>query len=49
MFQPRPTSSESMVNYSNFALAVTSRRTVTRVDDDQIAMSEAVGPVIEGL
>ena len=39
----------SMVNYSNFALAMTTTRTVTKLDDDHLAIPEAVGRVVGGL
>lgn len=41
----RPNAPSSMVNYSNFALAQTTRRTVTKLDDDQLAIAEAFLPV----
>jgi hypothetical protein len=37
-----PDSPASMVNYSNFALAMTTRRTVTKLDDDHLAIGGAV-------
>jgi hypothetical protein len=43
------TSPASMVNYSNFALAMTSRRTVAKLDDDHIAIPGAVAPIISRL
>lgn len=39
----------SMVNYSNFALATTSRRTVTKLDDDHLAIPGAVAQVVARL
>jgi hypothetical protein len=38
-----------MVNYSNFALAMTSMRTVTKLDDDHLAIADAVRSVVEQL
>lgn len=40
-----PDSPSSMVNYSNFALAMTTTRTVTKLDDDHLAIRDAVGAV----
>ena len=39
----------SMVNYSNFALAMTTTRTVTKLDDDHLAIGDAVGAVVKEL
>ena len=38
-----------MVNYSNFALAMTTTRTVTKLDDDHLAIPAAVGRVVGAL
>jgi hypothetical protein len=38
-----------MVNYSNFALAMTTTRTVTKLDDDHLAIRDAVGAVVAEL
>jgi len=43
------TSPASMVNYSNFALAMTSRRTVSKLDDDHIAIPGAVAQITDHL
>lgn len=37
----------SMVNYSNFALAQTTTRTVTKLDDDHLAIPAAIGAVVD--
>ncbi len=42
-------SPSSMVNYSNFALAMTTTRTVTKLDDDHLAIPAAVGRVVGAL
>jgi hypothetical protein len=42
-------SPKSMVNYSNFALAMTTTRTVTKLDDDHLAIADAVAPVVAEL
>ncbi len=44
-----PDSPASMVNYSNFALAMTTMRTVTKLDDDHLAISNAVRAVVNAL
>ncbi len=44
-----PGSPQSMVNYSNFALAMTTTRTVTKLDDDHLAIGDAVGAVVKEL
>lgn len=38
-----PDSPASVVNYSNFALAVTTRQIVTKLDDDHVAMRDQMG------
>jgi hypothetical protein len=42
-----PASPNSMVNYSNFALAQTTRRIVTKLDDDHLAIPDAVAFMVE--
>ena len=44
-----PDSPSSMVTYSNFALAMTTTRTVTKLDDDHLAIADAVAPVVAAL
>ncbi len=44
-----PDSPLSMVNYSNFALAMTTTRTVTKLDDDHLAISAALGRTVAAL
>ncbi len=44
-----PDSPRSMVNYSNFALAMTTTRTVTKLDDDHLAIPDAIGRVVADL
>ena len=44
-----PSSPASMVNYSNFALAMTTVRTVTKLDDDHLAIAEAVAAAVAEL
>ena len=44
-----PDSPASMVAYSNFALAMTTTRTVTKLDDDHLAIGDAVAPVVAKL
>jgi hypothetical protein len=44
-----PDAPSSMVNYSNFALAMTTVRTVTKLDDDHLAIADAVGRVAKEL
>ncbi len=44
-----PSSPASMVNYSNFALAMTTTRTVTKLDDDHLAIPDAIAPVVAKL
>ena len=44
-----PTSPSSMVTYSNFALAMTTMRTVTKLDDDHLAIGDAVASVVKEL
>jgi hypothetical protein len=44
-----PDSPRSMVNYSNFALAMTTTRTVTKLDDDHLAIGKAVARVVKEL
>ncbi len=39
----------SMVNYSNFALAMTTTCTVTKLDDDHLAIGDALGRVVARL
>ncbi len=42
-------SPSSMVNYSNFALAMTTVSTVTKLDDDHLAIADAVAAVVKEL
>lgn len=42
-------SPQSMVNYSNFALAMTTTRTVTKLDDDHLAIGAAVAAAVAAL
>lgn len=42
-------SPSSMVTYSNFALAMTTRRTVTKLDDDQVAIASSVARIVADL
>ena len=44
-----PETPSSMVNYSNFALAMTTTRTVTKLDDDHLAIGGAVSAVVADL
>lgn len=44
-----PDSPSSMVNYSNFALAMTTTRTVTKLDDDHLAIGAAVARAVAEL
>ena len=44
-----PESPASMVNYSNFALAMTTTRTVTKLDDDHLAIPDTVGRIMAEL
>ncbi len=44
-----PDAPSSMVNYSNFALAMTTTRTVTKLDDDHLAIGDAVARVVAEL
>ena len=44
-----PDAPASMVNYSNFALAMTTTRTVTKLDDDHLAIGDAVGQLVADL
>jgi len=44
-----PSSPASMVTYSNFALAMTTTRTVTKLDDDHLAIGDAVAGVVAKL
>lgn len=41
-----PDSPSSMVNYSNFALSQTTRQVVTKLDDDHLAMPEAIAGLL---
>jgi hypothetical protein len=44
-----PASPASMVNYSNFALAMTTTRTVTKLDDDHLAIGDTLARVVAAL
>ena len=44
-----PTSPHSVVNYSNFALAATRHRHVTKLDDDHLAVDTATAAICESI